>query len=57
MATMDGIEAAIASSKYRRRIEAVLALHDLSHLFDYIVGGEDVPEGEGVPWSAKQAWA
>ena len=44
-----GCATAIASSKYRRRIEAVLALHDLSHLFDYVVGGEDVPKGEEKP--------
>ena len=44
-----GVATAIASSKFRRRISAVLELNDLSKLFDYVVGGEDVPEGEEKP--------
>ena len=44
-----GQATAIASSKYRRRISAVLELHGLAELFDFVVGGEDVPEGEEKP--------
>lgn len=44
-----GVATAIASSKFRRRISAVLELNDLGSLFDCVVGGEDVPEGEEKP--------
>ena len=37
-----GLATAIASSKYRKRISAVLAQHELTDLFEHVIGGEDV---------------
>lgn len=56
-ATLDQLKAAriktgIASTKFRYRIEAILARHGLLEAFDVIVGGEDVmrhkPDPEGL---------
>jgi phosphoglycolate phosphatase len=47
-----GVRTAIVSTKYRYRIEATLARDGLLHLFDAIVGGQDVvrhkPDPEGL---------
>ncbi|MGZ2749344.1 HAD family hydrolase [Burkholderia stagnalis] len=47
-----GLAVAIVSSKFRYRIEAILALHGLRPLVDVLIGGEDVkchkPDPEGL---------
>ena len=47
-----GIKAGIVSTKFRYRIETILARQGLSEAFDVIVGGEDVmrhkPDPEGL---------
>ena len=47
-----GIKLGIVSTKFRYRIETILAQHGMSELFDIIVGGEDVlspkPDPEGL---------
>ena len=47
-----GVKLSIVSTKFRYRIETILAQHGLSELFDIIVGGEDVlspkPDPEGL---------
>ncbi len=47
-----GIRTGIVSTKFRYRIEAILARHGLSGAFDVIIGGEDVmhhkPDPEGL---------
>ena len=47
-----GTKLSIVSTKFRYRIEKILAQHGLSELFDIIVGGEDVlspkPDPEGL---------
>ncbi|MBN1219880.1 MAG: HAD-IIIA family hydrolase [Anaerolineae bacterium] len=47
-----GIKLGIVSTKFRRRIETILAREGLSGFFDVIVGGEDVikhkPDPEGL---------
>lgn len=44
-----GIKTAIVSTKYRYRIEGILAREGLAHLFDSIVGGEDVARHKPHP--------
>lgn len=48
----NGIKLGIVSTKFRYRIETILAEHRMSELFDIIVGGEDVlspkPDPEGL---------
>ncbi|AYQ41082.1 HAD family hydrolase [Burkholderia aenigmatica] len=47
-----GLAVAIVSSKFRYRIEAILALNELQSLVDVLIGGEDVqrhkPDPEGL---------
>ncbi|RQT92676.1 HAD family hydrolase [Burkholderia cepacia] len=47
-----GLAVAIVSSKFRYRIEAILALNQLQSLVDVLIGGEDVqrhkPDPEGL---------
>jgi 2-phosphoglycolate phosphatase len=50
-----GLALGIVSTKYRRRIEAVLEREHLLDLFDVIVGGEDVPQHKPDPASLLQA--
>lgn len=45
----EGIKTAIVSTKFRYRIEAILARDGLSSLFDLIVGGEDVDRHKPHP--------
>ncbi|POM17864.1 Phosphoglycolate phosphatase [Burkholderia cepacia] len=49
-----GLAVAIVSSKFRYRIEAILALNQLQSLVDVLIGGEDVqrhkPDPEGSCW-------
>ena len=45
----NGHKTGIVTSKFRRRIEAVLAREGLSHLFDVIVGAEDIPNHKPNP--------
>jgi phosphoglycolate phosphatase len=45
----DGYRTAIVSTKFRYRIEAILANHDAGKLFDAIVGGEDVEHHKPHP--------
>lgn len=45
----EGIKTAIVSTKFRYRIEAILAREGLSNLFDLIVGGEDVDRHKPHP--------
>jgi len=49
---INGIKLGIVSTKFRYRIETILAQHGMSELFDIIVGGEDVlspkPNPEGL---------
>jgi phosphoglycolate phosphatase len=45
----DGYRTAIVSTKFRYRIEAILANHDADKLFDAIVGGEDVEHHKPHP--------
>jgi phosphoglycolate phosphatase len=49
---LDGVKAAVVSTKFRYRIESILARDGLSWAFDTIVGGEDVahpkPDPEGI---------
>jgi phosphoglycolate phosphatase len=53
-----GIKTGIVSTKYRYRIEAILARDGLTDCFDVIVGGEDVghhkPDPEGLHRALKQ---
>lgn len=48
----DGLSVAIVSTKFRYRIERILDREGLGHLFDLVVGGEDVarpkPEADGI---------
>jgi len=46
-----GLALGIVSTKYRRRIEAVLDRENLLDLFEVIVGGEDVPQHKPHPAS------
>ncbi|VWB38478.1 HAD family hydrolase [Burkholderia metallica] len=47
-----GLAVAIVSSKFRYRIDAILALNELQSLVDVVIGGEDVqhhkPDSEGL---------
>ena len=45
----NGYKTGIVTSKFRRRIEAVLVREGLSHLFDVIVGSEDIPNHKPNP--------
>jgi phosphoglycolate phosphatase len=45
----DGYRTAIVSTKFRYRIQAILANHDAGNLFDAIVGGEDVEHHKPHP--------
>lgn len=45
----DGYRTAIVSTKFRYRIEAILANHEAGKLFDAIVGGEDVEHHKPHP--------
>jgi len=45
----EGYRTAIVSTKFRYRIESILANHDAGKLFDAIVGGEDVPHHKPHP--------
>ena len=44
-----GYKTGVVTSKFRRRIEAVLTREGLSHLFDVIVGAEDIPNHKPNP--------
>lgn len=44
-----GYKTGIVTSKFRRRIEAILAREGLSHLFDVVVGSEDIPNHKPHP--------
>lgn len=44
-----GLRTAIASTKGRDRIAELLEVHGLHHMFDALVGSEDVPEGRLKP--------
>jgi len=44
-----GYKTGVVTSKFRRRIEAVLTREGLEHLFDVIVGSEDVPNHKPNP--------
>lgn len=48
---------AIVSTKFRYRIEAILANHDAGDLFDLIVGGEDVQQHKPHPESLSRVLA
>ena len=48
---------AIVSTKFRYRIEAILANHDAGDLFDLIVGGEDVQQHKPHPECLTRALA
>ena len=54
----NGIRLGIVSTKFRYRIETILAQHGMSELFDIIVGGEDVlsqkPDPEGLKLAVKK---
>ena len=50
-----GLSLGIVSTKYRSRIEAVLDREGVGHLFDTIVGGEDVAEHKPHPEGLLQA--
>ncbi len=52
-----GLSLGIVSTKYRRRIEAVLAREGLSDAFTVIVGGEDVTAHKPDPTSLNAALA
>ncbi len=53
----NGLKMGIVSTKYRSRIEAVLDREGSGHLFDTIVGGEDVKEHKPHPEGLMQALA
>ena len=44
-----GYKTGIVTSKFRRRIEAILAREGLTHLFDVVVGSEDIPNHKPNP--------
>ena len=44
-----GLAVAIVSSKFRYRIEAILALNELQSLVDVLIGGEDVQRHKPDP--------
>ena len=44
-----GCATGIVTSKFRRRIEGILARDGFSHLFDVIVGSEDIPNHKPNP--------
>jgi phosphoglycolate phosphatase len=52
-----GIRAAIVSTKFRYRIEGILAREKLVDAFDVIVGGEDVTQHKPDPEGLKRALA
>ena len=52
-----GLKTGIVSTKFRYRIEAILANHDARHLFDCVVGGEDVRQHKPHPESLQRALA
>lgn len=47
-----GVKTAIVTTKYHYRIEQILAVHQISHLVDEVIGGDDVkspkPDPEGM---------
>jgi phosphoglycolate phosphatase len=53
----EGYRTGIVSTKFRYRIEAILANHDAGGLFDVIVGGEDVRQHKPHPESLLRALA
>lgn len=56
-----GYKTGIVTSKFRRRIEAILAREGLSHLFDVVVGSEDVrkhkPNPDGIQMAIEKLGA
>ena len=53
----DGYRTGIVSTKFRYRIDSILADHDARGLFDVIVGGEDVRRHKPHPESLERALA
>ena len=53
----NGYHTGIVSTKFRYRIESILANHDASDLFDAIIGGEDVRRHKPHPESLERALA
>jgi phosphoglycolate phosphatase len=52
-----GLKTGIVSTKFRYRIQAILANHDAGDLFDVIVGGEDVRQHKPHPECLQRALA
>jgi phosphoglycolate phosphatase len=52
-----GLATGIVSTKFRYRIQSILANHDAGDLFDVIVGGEDVRQHKPHPESLQRALA
>ena len=52
-----GLATGIVSTKFRYRIQAILANHNSGDLFDVIVGGEDVRQHKPHPESLQRALA
>ena len=52
-----GLKTGIVSTKFRYRIQAILANHDAGDLFDVIIGGEDVRQHKPHPESLERALA
>ena len=50
-----GYKTGIVTSKFRRRIEAILKRDGLEHLFDVVVGSEDVPNHKPNPDGIERA--
>ncbi len=50
-----GFKTGIVSTKFRYRIQAILANHGAGHLFDVIIGGEDVHQHKPHPESLERA--
>lgn len=50
-----GYKTGIVTSKFRRRIEAILDRDGLSHLFDVVVGAEDIPNHKPNPDGIRMA--
>lgn len=51
-----GLAVAIVSSKFRYRIEAILALNELQSLVDVLIGGEDVQRHKPDPGRPGWRW-